>query len=326
MTKTFKIALIGPGQIGSRYLQGLAGLGIGASIEVVGRSEGAINTALSRFKEIVGSEAMELVVRDGVSGLSDELDLAIVATNADVRSNLVRELAEKKGVKNLILEKVVFQKKSDFEDVGKLLERKNIRAWVNHPRRLYPVYKKIKTALKGTGPIELKVAGGSWGMACNGLHFLDLLAYLTDCEGLVVSNGGLDKKILESKRPGFKEVSGELSGSLGANGFSFYCGEVISPVEITITSAEVALKIREADNTYEIATRVGKWVWVRHNARFDYLQSETTSSVVEGILLDGRCDLPTLREARMLHEPFLDSLTEHFNRYGSARYDACPIT
>ena len=47
-----RIVLIGAGQLGSRHLQGLAKCKLPISIEVVEKSNSAINTAKERFEEI----------------------------------------------------------------------------------------------------------------------------------------------------------------------------------------------------------------------------------------------------------------------------------
>ena len=80
-----KTALIGAGQLGSRHLQGLAKSDLEISIEVLEPFEDSRNTAKQRFEEIPTNKNIKSIdFHENISLLSDELDLVIVATNADV--------------------------------------------------------------------------------------------------------------------------------------------------------------------------------------------------------------------------------------------------
>ncbi|NJM62856.1 MAG: alpha/beta hydrolase [Oscillatoriales cyanobacterium RU_3_3] len=67
--------------------------------------------------------------------------------------------------------------------VGKIrnsyrLAAAGVKTWVNCPRRMQPAYHKLRQDLHGHSPITMRVVGGGWGLACNGIHFLDLAAFL----------------------------------------------------------------------------------------------------------------------------------------------------
>lgn len=320
------IALIGAGQLGSRYLQGLAKVGLDANIEVVEPVEAARKTAIGRFNEIPQNGEKKISFHDGIDGLPDQLDLAIVATNSDARADIVRKLLGRKKVGYLVLEKVVFQKAGDFDEIGKLLTQTKIPTWVNHARRCYPFYKKTKELLKNAGPLDLNVMGGGWAMACNGLHLIDIFSYLTGSDDLSLSSKDLAPKILDAKRAGFKEVTGLLCGRLGGNRFSIHCQEKLIPLTITIASGDVMLRIDEANGAYEVATKENNWVWEKHKDKIVYMQTEIAQMIVEDILLEGKCDLPNYEEAKTLHLPFIAAVLEHINRNSAVKYEACPIT
>jgi hypothetical protein len=55
-------------------------------------------------------------------------------------------------------------------------------------------------------------------------------------------------------------------------------------------------------------------------------QSEVTAALVESILSDQSCDLPTLSESVALHRPFVRSLLRHWQRTTDAAAVRVPIT
>jgi hypothetical protein len=57
---------------------------------------------------------------------------------------------------------VVFQKEEDFVAVKKLIDDKNIKAWVNCPRRMWPFYQQLREKLKEAIMVDLKVKGSNW--------------------------------------------------------------------------------------------------------------------------------------------------------------------
>ena len=163
-------------------------------------------------------------------------------------------------------------------------------------------------------------------MACNSLHFIDVLSFLTDNSELSLSTVNLSRQIHDAKRPGFKEVTGLLSGKLGESHFSIHCLKDLSPISITICSDSISLRIDESNGNYEIAEKSSEWKWKSHQERIVYFQSETTNLMVEDILLNGRCALPTYADAMTLHLPFIDAILKHLNESGAYQFRACPIT
>lgn len=326
LTAIFTVGIIGAGQLGSRYLQGLAKTSLEIEIEVVEPQAVARKTAQERFEQIQVEHPKKLTILDSIDGLSRQLDVVIISTNSDVRASIIKELLEKKTVGALVLEKVLFQKINDYQEIEDLLARKNIKAWVNHASRASPFYMQLKKMFSGSAHIDLNVIGGGWGMACNSLHFIDTFAFLTDNKELFLSTEHLSPQILDAKRAGFKEVTGLLAGRLGRNHFSIHCIESPSPLSITICSENVAVRVDEGNGVYEIAEKAKDWVWQCHQEKIVYFQSETTNLLVEDILLNGKCDLPTYSDAKDLHVPFITALLEHINKYSSAKFESCPIT
>ncbi|WP_157351580.1 Gfo/Idh/MocA family oxidoreductase [Aliarcobacter butzleri] len=322
-----KIALIGAGQLGSRHLQGLAKSDLEIFIEVVEPFESSRDTAKQRFEEIPSNEKIvKIDFLETISQLSDELDLVVVATNADVRYKVVKELLESKKVRNLILEKVLFQKIDEYKYVEELLTKTNTKCWVNHPRRMFPFYKNLKNQLLNSKNINFSVSGGAWGLGCNGLHFLDCFSYLSNATNVDLNSILLNKELYETKRKGFNEFNGMIIGSIDKNTFSINCfEEENSPLQFNITSDKFNILIDEANGWYRVSKKDNNWKPEIKEEKIIYFQSELTNILLNDVF-HGNCVLPTYDEAMNLHIKYLDLLISHTNSFSDIKYDFCPIT
>lgn len=321
------IVVIGAGQLGSRHLQALSKVNFPTKIEVVDPFGTSLEVARGRFNEMPSNPNISgISFYSSLSELSSKVDLAIIATNADIRADVIRSLVKYCDVKNLVLEKVLFQKPEEYTEIQVIFEVKNVKVWVNHPRRVFPYYAKLKELLAGSKQVSYQVQGGDWGQACNGLHFIDHLAFLTGCDDLEINTGGLNHSVISSKRKGYFEVSGILTGTVGPHPFELFCHQDASPVVITICSDNLNAIIDEGNGWVRISTKENGWQWVEEKTKIIYFQSELSKKIAEDILGMGRCDLPTFAEATKLHIPFINAMLEHINRYGVEKHTACPIT
>lgn len=322
-----KIALIGAGQLGSRHLQGLAKSGIAISIEVVEPFEGSRNTAKQRFEEMPANQnVIQIAFLETIAQLSSHLDLVIVATNSDVRYSVVEELLHNKSVSHLLLEKVLFQRIQEYSLVKELLIASNTKCWVNHPRRMFPFYQELKTILSNANAMHFSISGGNWGMGCNGLHLLDCMEYLTGERVTKIHTQLLNTQLYETKRSGFKEFNGLISGKIGNHTFSISSlPEHVTPLQFSITSNVASIVIDEANGWMRILKKETQWTVETINEKIVYFQSEMTNRVLEDIFT-AQCSLPTYEEAMTLHVKFLTALINHMNSFSKEHYDFCPIT
>jgi len=322
-----KIAVIGAGQLGSRYLQGLAGTNIEIDIEVVEPFEQSRIVAKERYEEIAANPKVGSIdFFESLDSLSDDLAVVIVSTNSDVRSSIVKALLAKKNVQYLVLEKVLFQTVEEYNEVEKLLKETATKCWVNHPRRMFPFYQNLKKEFENAGQINYVVQGGAWGMGCNSLHFLDHLSFLSGASELTIDHSSLHPQVYEAKRSGFVEFNGVLNGMLGNNTFSLYCAETYVPTTITITSDTFTIFIDEAKGYMRISRQSNEWEWEEVNEKIVYFQSELSHTLIEQLLETGECLLPTYKEAMTLHIPFVEALLGHMEKVEGKAFSLCPIT
>ena len=120
------------------------------------------------------------------------------------------EIESLHNVKSWVLEKVLAQSCEQLDQIERALGSNN-SVWVNTPRRLMPWHQLIRSQLvtNDIGPINVEVTGSSWGLACNAIHFIDLVSWWTGASVDYVDNRSLD--FWEpSKRYGFQEAFGTL--------------------------------------------------------------------------------------------------------------------
>ena len=173
------VAVIGVGQLGSRHLQGLA------RVESVGRligvepSADSLAVARERLADVRTEAGDPIELVGSVADLPDRLDYVVVATSADVRRTVIEELLDGREVEHLLLEKVLFQRLADFDAVERLIQERGVSTRVDTARRAFPIYQQIRDYFTDDPIVHMDVRGGDWGLACNAIHFLDLLSFLT---------------------------------------------------------------------------------------------------------------------------------------------------
>ena len=321
------VALIGAGQLGSRHLQSLARSSVEISVEIVEPYARSRETALARYEEMESNPNIRSInFFESIEQLSEQLDFVIIATNADVRSRLVNELVSRKRVKYLLLEKVLFQSVEEYREVAQLLEHTGTRCWVNHPRRMFPFYQKLRDDIRKCGQVSFMVQGGAWGLGCNGLHFLDLLSFLSHEDTMAIDNDFLHPKVYEAKRLGYVEFNGLLKGRIGNHVFALFSDAEYIPVTLTITTETLTAFIDEANGYVRMARKENDWQWEEVKEKIIYFQSELTHRVLEQLLKTGECDLPTYTEAMQLHVPFIEALLSHMEHVEGQVFTLCPIT
>ena len=324
----YKIALIGAGQIGSRHLQALAKSEIPISVEVVSRSSQSLVKAKERFEEIQGSGFVKNIkYLQAIKNLSNSIDIAIIATNADVRRNVIEELVQYKKTRFLLLEKVVFQSTQDFHEIIELLKINQVKAWVNCPRRMYPFYLEVQKHLGNGEQVVCDIRGGNWGMGCNSIHFIDLISFVSRETNFSITRSDLDLRILDSKREGFLEFTGSLHG-ITKNGSKF---SLISDKE---SSMPCVINIMGDTSRYTIFESEGKAIqahksknWKDEEIQFQVpYQSQLTHIATSKILVTEQNDLTPLELSFRFHKPLLETFTQHLEYVMKRRYKMCPIT
>ena len=320
------IAVIGAGQLGSRHLQGLVKYVEKLNIYVLDSSLESLKIARERESEI--SHSHEIYYSQQWEALPDYLDIVIIATSANVRETLINQLVLKNKVNFLILEKVLFQQLDAYERINEILLKHNVTTYVNHPRRMFDSYKKLKSILTIGKQNIFNVVGGNWGLGCNALHFLDLFIYLSEEKLSDFSTNNIDDKLLDSNRKGFVEFTGTITGRLSKGSLFSISSLDMEPSSITVTISndEERFVIQEGGTPkiYELSKKES-FNLITHDFNVEY-QSSLTCELVTELFNNGVCSLPTYDEARHTHELFISGMLEKFNAINGLEATILPIT
>jgi len=302
-----KVAIIGAGQLGSRHLQAIALHEQELSIYVVDPIEESLNRSKDRFLEVDNYYNKQLSFIQSVNELPSVLDFVIIATNSLQRLSVLKELLQNSMVHYLLLEKFLFPKVEEYKEALNLIEEKQVKAYVNCVRRMWPSYREFKNNLMPNSTIKLKVTGSNWNLASNAIHFLDLFFYLTNDETMIIESSKLDNEPVENKRPGYIEFTGTLTG-YAENGNEITLASTVSEdlgVEIIIESGNQHYIIKEGLQEIHSNNIIEQFSI--------YNQSGLTHKIFEQLIEKDTCDLVTFERSVADHLLLLRAFNKFLN-------------
>ena len=318
----YKIVIIGTGALGKRHLSSILNSGLPMDVYCYDINPKAMDKF--EWKDTFHNKTLNIV--SSFDAFPEEIDFALFAMTSKGRREMFDQLTDKKQIKNILFEKVLFQKPEDYDHVGSRLKALNIRAWVNCPRRQMESYQKLKKELADAEEMRISVSGGEWGMACNAIHELDIIEYLAGSGNTCVKELKLLPVISESRRVGFKEVYGEISGCSGrCRQFSLSCMKGTDvPDMMTITSDIGQYIIIEGKQKIICMTAKNGYELEERPFVIPY-QSQMTQFVMEDILLKGTSRLTEFDESARLHLQLINPMIRFFEENGMEE-GICPIT
>jgi predicted dehydrogenase len=306
------VVVLGAGQLGSRHLQALKSVPFPLSIHVVDPSRDSLALSKSRFSEAPGYA--HHTVTYSHSKPKEHINFAIIATTADVRFSVTKELISSTKVDAILFEKILFCEPEDYSLARELLS--NTKAWVNCCMRQLEIYKKIKATLKGR--IDCFVSASKFGLITNSIHYVDFLAYLTGSNDFTVDCSLLDSEFIPSKRKGFSECTGTLrvafgDGSTGT--FSNYL-DGDSPIVVQFSSGNARFIVRETEGVALYSGMDNGWKWETIEGEITP-QSVLTTQLAIDVLTTGDCVLTPLEESSIIHSRLFEPIRYYF---GLSRY------
>ena len=318
------VLIVGAGQLGSRYLQGLSACNVNLLIYVVDPNPNALLVAQDRWNSVLHqvSTFKSVSFHISISECPNQVDLAIVSTTASKRYEVSCLLQQNIQIRYWILEKVLVQSSEELQKLS-FVFGSDSRVWVNTPRRMLDWHKLIRANLIHERPLHLLVTGKAWGLACNSIHFLDMFAWFTGEFLISISTHELEKRWIQSKRQGFWEVIGTLEAR-----FSGGSTAIISVEDGNLSDLCYQFELYDSGFIWRIDEANG--IAVRSDGfiipgRLP-LQSEVTPLLVDKILRFGECDLPTLQVSSELHLVYLDAMLAHWQSTVDRAATRLPIT
>jgi|ETNmetMinimDraft_4_1059912.scaffolds.fasta_scaffold32605_2 hypothetical protein len=321
------ICLIGCGGVGSRHLEAMLKVKHDINIEVV---EPNPKSRIKSRKLLPDFDNYFSTIDD----VSDNIDICLIATTANIRKKVILELVSKKSVKFMILEKIVFQNENDFDEIIKLFKEKNIKSWVNCHLRAQPIYKKVKSCFNLTPNENTSFQydySDDFTLSSSAIHILDLFSYLCDDYDLEIQSIVTEDELKESRHSGCVDFNGYMKVR-STNGHTLVVKkrDAVFGEHLTITQPDLWLKSSEGDNPDNRIGFVESFYYRGthpHREDIPYVwQSLLTNSYIDDIIEKLDCDLSTLENSAKLHKIMLKSfrnlLKENYNR----EVIDCPIT
>ena len=327
--KMLKVALIGCGKIGSRHLQSLIKINIETEIYLVDPNRESINVSLNLIEnDLKENQRITIKICSEIDEIPTGIDFAIIASDSKPRFNILRNLLKKRTPKYLILEKLLFTKEDEFSEALKLIKQADVEVWVNQWMSAEPSFRELCGYFKSSEVKELFVKGDNWGLCCNSVHYLELFDYLCQRNELNIQEYDFEK-VFFSKRQGYLELNGmiEINSADGSkltlisNDAGILEGEkIVISIETNETKAECIFRMESL--VCKIETK-GKIV----NKKYDLiLQSDFTHRIIEEILKNGSCNLPSFERAVYHHNLFYPLFGSFFKSKGINLSEGIPIT
>lgn len=320
------ICIIGAGNIGSRHLQALSKVTQSLLIQVIDPSLDSLTLAKKRYEEVKIHSKHQPEYLQNLNRINPQIEVAIIATNSNVRFSVTEQLLNKSNVKYIIFEKILFDKKMQYEKMAKLLAQKKCKAWVNCSMRTDPFYAGLKKHFESL-PITYLVQGSNHGLITNAIHYIDHMAYLTDYYDFTIDTTRLDPETIKSKRKGFLEINGTLNihfkdGSYG----SFICyPSGNAPFTIEVLSEKYRCLMKPLGNKILISDPRSNWAWKLQTVTFLY-QSQMTNHVVISLLKSGSCELTPFNISAKMHLDLLEPLRKFLNSNSKKKFISYPFT
>ena len=313
------ILIAGAGQLGSRHLQGVKTSKHQLDIWVYDLSDESLKIAEERYNQVEADNKSAQFVKS-LDVVPSEIDVVIVASSSKPRAAIVSEILASKTVKYMVLEKFLFPRLQEYQDIESLIKQKRVKTWVNCPRRMWDGYAYIQSIIDKSKPVEYTYEDGDWGMCCNTIHFVDIFMYLNGEDSFTFDLDGLEHEVLDSKRQGYVEVYGKEK-------FTTKNGSTLSLSSIPNQLGESRVIIKNGNNIIEYFEGKGKLVV---NGKIKqvpvHYQSGLSGLLVDELLETGNCRLSSYEESSSYHIRYLREIAPFINNIKGWTSDSCPIT
>lgn len=313
------ILIAGAGQLGSRHLQGVKTSKHELDIWVYDLSDESLKIAEERYNQVESNNKSAHFVNT-LDVVPSEIDVVIVASSSKPRAAIVSAILASKTVKYMVLEKFLFPRLSEYEEIGSLIKQKQVKTWVNCPRRMWDGYAYIQTLIDKSKPVEYTYEGGEWGMCCNTIHFVDIFMALNGEDVFDFDLSGLYNKVVDSKRLGYVEVH-------GTEIFTTPNGSVLKLTSVPTFEGGSQSVIKNGDNTIEYLEGKGEMIvnGVLKHVPVHY-QSGLSGILIDELIEYGNCKLATYNQSSAYHVEYLSKIAPFINKIKGWDSDSCPIT
>ena len=316
------ILVLGLGALGKRHLSSI----LNSKMELDVYCYDINPCALDNFEweNLYGNKTINMV--SNFKEIPNDIDFALFSMTANGRREMFDKLIASARVRYILFEKVLFQRIDDYQHVKMILRDRGIKAWVNCARRQMDCYQELGKILSDAKEMYITVSGGEWGLACNAIHELDLVSFLSQSNDLRIESLDLLPGVFESKRRGYKEVYGSIYGSCGkCKKFIISCMKDTDVPDIVSIESDIG-NFLVFESKHKVITMSKDQEYNIYEKEFVIpYQSEMTQYVLEDILNNGESRLTEYEDSSKIHIEFIRQLLTFFNNNG-LEGNICPIT
>tara|TARA_B100001250_G_scaffold139846_1_gene119800 strand:+ start:8978 stop:9934 length:957 start_codon:yes stop_codon:yes gene_type:complete len=313
------ILIVGFGAIGCRHAQSLLEEGFD-NIYLYDTCKDIINDNM----KLIGYNLSEVKIVNSLDDLdSDYIDLAIISTSSYHRFDIFNKLVMK-NIKYFLLEKIVFQSMEEFRKANEIICDNELFAYCNFPNRYFINYTQLRKKIKLSSKSDFYISSGDCGIACSGIHYLDLFEYLT-CSSIIESKSYLEKWSKNNKRGNnYIDFSGVLCArNENKNNIElFFDKSHNGGTMIKILLDDETVLLSETDSSY-YSIKKNNEIIISQTLNIKP-QSKLTSKLVEDIFSHNAL-IPTINESRNAHYHLFKECQKAINQNYTID-SKCPVT
>ena len=287
-----KICVIGVGNIGMRYVQGISKTHPDAQLFLV--------DSPGRIQELEKLELANASLLSSLDDISDSIDLCVVSTSCEPRLAIYKRCLAL-APRYIILEKYLFKSKEEFAECLRL---ERVPTFVNQ----WMYGSKAFHGLFETSAKSVELRGSGWGLACNSVHWIDIFKRHMKIKHLEVGGNTAITSVFPSKRAEYEEIFGELEFVDRDSDKSFKLIDQGDPNLV----GKLEIKVDEKSYTFDFKQVTQGEKIVGH---FPYF-SELIGDIAGEIIAKGESHLPLLEESisqHLLIEDILEKLDHRPN-------------
>jgi len=188
-----RICIIGVGNIGMRYVEGIAKKWPGAELCLVDSDV--------RLRELRKLEIADISLCSSVEEVQQPIDIFVVSTSCEPRLSIYKQCLAL-NPRYVILEKYLFKNREEFEEC---LSLKRVPTFVNQ----WMYGSKAFDCMFEEEARSVELTGSGWGLACNAVHWMDVFQRHMNITRARVGIGTTTSDVRPSKRAGYEELLGE---------------------------------------------------------------------------------------------------------------------
>src|SRR6056297_1576905 len=188
-----KICIVGVGNIGMRYVQGIRKKWPEAELLLVDNDV--------RLRELEKLELTNVRLVNSLDAVADPIDIFVVSTSCAPRLSIYKQCLALEP-RYVILEKYLFKSREEFDEC---LSLARVPTFVN--QWMYGTH--CFDCLFEAGARSVELTGSGWGLACNAVHWIDVFQRHMNIDRVQVGIGTTITDVRPSKRDGYEELLGE---------------------------------------------------------------------------------------------------------------------